>query len=551
MRRSVAVLVAGLFLGGLAIQPALAQQIKPVGPGSVDLTTKTGIDFKFGISLDFQPMSVHNLDFNKKTNFKTITEFAAIGEEDSIIGFEHRLFFTATKDRVSLYSAIELDGTLDERSIDANNPNIERLNLSLLVPEVGTTFSVGADVYALDPIGGLVYIDDDPGIWFKGGVGPWSWQAGWHKRTECGGDAGDSNLRFPCRAQGIFDKREDDTNIFTAKIGYDFQHPAGRFHLEPFFLAYLRDTPNSGTGLTRLNLVGPGGVTRPATDPLQASIADIVPSQTSYYLGIQGTGNIGWLRPSVEFVYLTGDISGLIDRKTGKLPFGFESFDISSWAWYARLDFDWSKEPWWPLRGIIPFVSAEMLRGDSNPSDDTLHGFVSPSTPNALRAGDFPLLRKTVLGLGSPILGDGTADFGFAVDGRGTGPTIGNILEGQTFGGSSLFNNRFGKGDNPGYVKISGGLQGSWDKQWELHLIGNYLRFHKTEPIEAEFKSLNIGSVDRSIGGGIDVVVVYKPQPQYKIQPFISVFFPGSGAKRIAGGDDTAIIGGVDFFAMF
>lgn len=549
MRRSVAVLVAGLLLGGLAIQPALAQ-IKPVGPGTVDLTTKTGIDFKFGISLDFQPMSVKNLDFNDKTNFRTITEFGVIGEEDSIIGFENRLFFTATMGRVSLYTAIELDGTLDERAIDHNNPNIERINLSLLVPEVGTTFTVGADIYALDPIGGLVYIDDDPGIWFKGGAGPWSWQAGWHKRTEFGGAAGDSGARFPARVSA-FEDREDDTNNFSAKVGYDFKHPAGGFHIEPFFLAYLRDTPNSGTGLTRLNLVGPGGVPRPAGDPLQASIADIVPSQTSYYLGIQAAGNVGWLRPSFEFAYLTGDISGLIDQKTGKLPFGFESFDISSWAWFARLDFDWSKEPWWPLRGIIPFVSAEMLRGDSDPSDSDLHGFVSPSSPNALRRGDFPFLRKTVLGLGSPILGDGTADFGFAVDGRGTGPTIGNILEGQTFGGNALFNNRFGKGDNPGYVKISGGLQGSWNPQWELHLAGNYLRFHKTEPIEAEFRSLNIGSVDNEIGGGIDVVLVYKPQPQFQIRPFFSIFFPGSGTEKIAGGDDNAILGGVQFFGMF
>lgn len=550
MKRFAPLLVAALLVGWLG-PPALAQKIKPAGPGTVDFTTKTGIDFKFGISLDFQPMTIKDLDFNDRTNFKTITEFGALGEEDSIIGFENRLFFTATKDRVSLYTAIELDGTLDERAIDTNNPNIERINLSLLMPELSTTFTVGADIYALDPIGGLVYIDDDPGIWFRGGAGPWTWQAGWHKRIECGGDAGDSTQRFPCRAQDIFDDREDDNNIFSAKIGYDFTHPAGKFHLEPFAAAYLRDAPQTGTGLTRLNLVGPGGAPRPAGDPLQASIAGIVPTQSTYYVGLQGTGNVGWLRPSFEFVYFTGDISGLINRTTGAKPFGFESFDINSFAWYVRLDFDWSKEPWWPLRGIIPFVSAEWLQGDDDPFDDELEGFVSPSSPNGLRRGDFPFLRKTVMGLGSPPLGDGTADFGFAVDGRGIGPTIGNILEGQTFGGTALFNNRFGKGDNPGYLKVSAGLQGSWNPQWELHLQGSHLRFNETEPIEAEFRSLNIGSVDEDIGFGIDVVVAYKPQPQYQFRPFFSIFFPGSGAEKIAGGDDNALVAGVNFFAMF
>lgn len=192
---------------------------------------------------------------------------------------------------------------------------------------------------------------------------------------------------------------------------------------------------------------------------------------------------------------------------TGTLPFGHESFDINSFASYLRLDFDWSKERWWPLRGVIPFVQAEFLSGDDDPFDDTLEGFVSPSSPNALRPGDLPLLRKTALGLGSPILGDGTADFGFAVDGRGIGPTLGNIFEGATFNSALTFNNRFGKGDNPGHLMLSGGLQGSWNPKWDFHLIGRWLRFHRTEPIEAEFQSLGIGSVPSEIGGGIDALV--------------------------------------------
>jgi len=548
MRRAVAVLAASLLLGGLAVTPVLAQ-IKPVGPGTVEFTTKDDINFRFGISLDWQPMTLRDLDFNKKTNFRTITEFGALGEENSVIGFENRLFFTATKGRVSLYTQIELDGVMDERAIDHNNPNIERINLSLLMPEWNTTFTVGADIYGVDFIGGLVYIDDDPGIWFKGGAGPWSWQAGWHKRLDFGGSAGDSGARFPARV-GPFEDREDDTDILTGKIGYTVKHAAGSFTFSPFVLAYLRNSPNTGAELNRLNGLGPGGVPRPA-DPLQASIANVVPSQTSYYLGFETTGNIGWLRPSFEFVYLSGDISGLRDRTTGRLPFGFDSFDISSWAAYLRLDLDLSKQPGWPLGGVIPFVSVEYLSGDDDPFDKDLKGFVSPSSPNGLRRGDFPFLRKTVMSLGSPPLGDGTADFGFAVDGRGLGPTIGNINEGATFASAATFNNRFGKGDNPGYTKVMGGLQGSLNPKWELHLAGSWFRFNETEPIEAEFRSLNIGSVSKSIGAGFDVVVSYKPQPQYKVSPFFSVFFPGSGAEKIAGADDTAIVAGVNFFAMF
>lgn len=75
--------------------------------------------------------------------------------------------------------------------------------------------------------------------------------------------------------------------------------------MEPFGIYYLRNTPHSGTFQTRLGTVGPGASTRPA-DPLQASLANIQPNQNTGYLGIQGTGNIGWLRPSAEFVYFVG-----------------------------------------------------------------------------------------------------------------------------------------------------------------------------------------------------------------------------------------------------
>jgi hypothetical protein len=549
----------------LTAGPALAQQIKPVGPGSVTFTTPDGTEFRFGVTLDWQPMFIKDLDFNKKTNFLTITEFGTLGENDSVIGFENRLFFTATKGRVSLYTAVELDGSIDERVADTNFPNIERVNLSLLLPEVASTFTVGWDIFAVDQIGGLVYIDDDPGAWLKGGAGPLSWQVGWHKRLEFGGSAGTGGqgVSVPSRV-GRFEKREDDTNIFSAKVGYNFAYPGGRFLVEPFVLSYLRTSPMSGGEQNRLGCVGPDGATRVGHtisaagacttgpgDPLQASLANIQPHQETWYLGIQGAGNIGLLRPSAEFVYLVGDISGLRDRTTGARPFGHSSFDINSLAAFLRFDLDVSKQPRWPLRGIIPFVSAEFLRGDDNPEDDELRGFVSPSSPNGLRPGDFPFIRKTVLGLGSPILGDGTADFGFAVDGRGIGPTIGNINEGATFNSAATFNNRFGKGDNPGYVKLAAGLQGAFNPQWEAHLQGSWLRFHRTEPIEAEFRSFGIGKVSSEIGGGIDAMVVYKAAPQFHIRPFFSIFFPGSGTKKISGGDDNAVLAGINFFGAF
>lgn len=559
MNRSAGVLFAVLLAAGLVAVPALAQetkpggapQIKPVGPGTLGFTTPDGTEFRFGTSLDFQPMALRDLNFNRKLNFRAINEFGALGEEDAVIGFENRLFFTATKGLVSLYTAIELDGVADERSVDANNPNIERVNLSLLVPPLNTTFTLGWDIYAVDQIGGLVYIDDDPGIWFKGGAGPWSWQAGWHKRQSFGGGAGDSNARFPSRVSA-FERRDDDTNIFSAKVGYDFTHPFGRGRLEPFAIYYLRNTPMSGPEQTRLGTVGPEGATRPANDPLQANISNIQPSQETWYVGLQGTGSVGWLRPSFEVVGLLGHIQGLRDRATGARPFGRSSFNIRSLAAYGRLDFDWSKQSWWPLRGIIPFAAAEFLQGDGDPSDKTLKGFVSPSAPTGLRAGDFPLYRKTFLGLGaSPLFGNGSADFGFEVTGRGTGPTIGNIFEGGTFASAATFNNRFGKGDNPGYIKLSTGLQGSWNPQWDFHLVGSFLRFHKTDSVEAEFRSFNPGAISSELGGELSTMVVYKPAPRYQVRPFFSVFIPGAGAQKLAGDNKPGIVSGVDFFASF
>ncbi len=601
MKRKITGVIAGSLLVMLFAAPALAQKIRPVGPGTIHLQTPDGATFTFGASIDFQPMTLRDLNFNRNLNFRGITEFGALGQENDVIGFENRLFFTASKGRLSLYTAIELDGTLDEREADANTPDIERLNISLLVPEVNTTFTVGFDVYAVDPIGGLVYIDDDPGVWFKGGAGPWSWQVGWHKRLSFGGAAGDSGGgKLGAEAGGRFEdkfglsrgggtgfvpfsnRRASDTDIFDAKVGYDLTHPFGRLHLEPFAIFYLRNSPMTGTETNRLGCVGPGGIPRPGAvtvvpgngqtctgafvpgvDPLQASInkARIQPSQETWYAGLQAAGNIGWLRPSWEAVGLFGHIKGLRDRVNGSLPFGHKAFDILSMATYLRLDFDWSRERWWPLRAVIPFVSAEFLKGDPNPGSGTLQGFVSPSTPNALRPGDFPFLRKTVLGLGgSPLFGNGTSDFGFAVDGRGIGPTIGNITEGFTFGSAALFNNRFGKGDNPGYLKLSTGLQGSWNPQWDFHLVGNFLRFHETAPVEAEFRSFGGPTsvvdprpfkISSELGGEINAMVVYKPAPEYQIRPFFSIFIPGAGAQALAGGSEPAIVSGVNFFAIF
>jgi len=532
-----------------------AQQIEPVGPGSVNITTEDGFKFRAGLSLDFQPTFTSNLDFNEDTNFRTITEFGAIGEDSDtgFLGTEDRLFFSIAKGRVSLYSALELDGVLDERSIDNNNPNIERINLALDLPEVSSSFHVGADIYVLDGIGGLTYIDDDPGIWFKGGTGNLSWQLAVHKRIEAGGAAGDSAGRFASRA-GVDEDRDDDTTFFSGKVGVDH----GPFHFEPFFLVQKRDTPNFGTGLNRLQPTGPGGAMRGA-DPLQADITEsgaggangIPPNQLSAFLGIGGTADFGVLKPRGEFVYHKGEVSGLTND-LGQRPFGFDEFDIQSWAAYFRLDFDVSTKSWWPLNGAIPFVEAQWNSGDDDPFDDDLEGFVSPSNPSALRPTELMFLRKTIAGLGMPVVGDGDADFGgMEVTGRGIGPTIGNILEGATFGGSALFNNRFGKGDNPGFIAVKAGVQGAYNERLTLGLRGTYFRFDDTEPIEAEFRSFGLTDVDEEIGFGFDALAIYKITPQMQLRPFVSVLFPGDGAEQLAGDDQAAVIGGLGFFSAF
>ncbi|MBI4952907.1 MAG: hypothetical protein HY908_12810, partial [Myxococcales bacterium] len=45
--------------------------------------------------------------------------------------------------------------------------------------------------------------------------------------------------------------------------------------------------------------------------------------------------------------------------------------------------------------------------------------------------------------------------------------------------------------------------------------------------------------------------VVYKPAPNYQFRPFFSIFFPGAGAQKLAGDNEPAIVGGVNFFAIF
>jgi hypothetical protein len=296
-----------------------------------------------------------------------------------------------------------------------------------------------------------------------------------------------------------------------------------------------------------------------------------------YFPGLVLTGKFGPLGFTAEGAGQLGTIDNL-----NPATFGFSSMDFASWAVFGELTLDLTDKG----IGITPFVNVDYRSGDSDPYDDTLEGYVAISDlTSALRKDGFKF--QSLTSMGTPLLGaGGEAAWGFNTSGRGTGPTIGTIIDDITLSSGVFFNNRFGKADNPGLLKITGGFLGKITPQVDMKAAVSYLRFDTTEPIQAEAAAnqlsrgitpascaaqSNVGgarspraqctantiNVSNDMGVEINFNIGWSPVPAFRIQPFASVFIPMDGAKDISnaflGSSDTrtGYLAGVEFRAQF
>ncbi len=578
MRRlPIALLAVMLALSWVPLRAAQAASI---------IKTEDGLEFKFGLVEKVQFYTLNGADFTdnvpacggKQCNFRSfVSPDTNIGDSQLNIFNFTNLLFDLSKGPVSIHINLENEARIDENVADINHLNLERAALTYKTPGFGD-LTVGFDVHLFDPEGGLVYQDEDPGIWLVGSQGMFSWNFGYHKRLSRNGGKPLGNLIGGItfndgRARSI----DVDTVILEGRVGLNF---GPILSVSPFFLANIRHTRQGGD----LFACPTDGATVPvgAPNPNCASIPGVSGGRSEiYYPGVVVTSKLGPLNLTVEGVGQFGEIRELGASQVAL--YGKSKLDIESFAVFAEVALDLTAQG----LGLTPYINLDYRRGDDSPLDGSLGGYVAISDlSQALRKDGFRL--QSIQSLGAVTLGNGGEDgWGFNTGGRGVGPTIGSILEGLS--SSSTFNSRFGKADNPGLLKISGGILGKVNSQWDLHAGVSYIRFDTVEPIlveaalnrDARLPGLtpaackvaptggpansgaraqclaNTLSVSEDAGIEFNFNVGFSPVPAFRVQPFVSVFVPLDAADDISrlfldsGTTRTAYTAGVEFRAQF
>jgi hypothetical protein len=544
----------------------LAMSWLPLGAAEAASIIKTddGLEFSMGLAQKVVFFSLDGLDLTenvpacggKDCNFRSfISPDSSVGSNPVGIWNFTNLLFTLSKGPVSIHVNLEVEAAIDENVADLNHLTLERANLTWKTGVIGDLV-VGFDVHLFDPEGGLVYQDEDPGIWLIGSNGPLSWNIGYHKRLERNRGVPLGNVieniplggTFP---SGIGVKNTDvDSDILQARVGFNL----GAISISPFFLAHIKHTAlASGTNIAACPT---GNCFGPLTDGRER--AEI------YYPGLVVTAKLGPLSFTAEGAGQFGEIRELGPNFAAQYG-GKTELDIESFAVYGEFALDLTNQG----LGITPFVAVDWRRGDDKPLDDKLEGFVPISDLSAaLRKDGFK--GQSISSLGPGSLGAGGEDgWGFNTGGRGVGPTLGSVLQG--FGAdTNSFNSRWGKADNPGMMKATIGFLGKITPQVDMKAAASYFRFDTVESIKVEAcqnRNLRIGpgaclnagalKVNEDMGFEINANIGWSPVPAFRIQPFVSVFVPLDGVEDInnlfldSPRSRTAYLAGLEFRAQF
>ena len=214
-----------------------------------------------------------------------------------------------------------------------------------------------------------------------------------------------------------------------------------------------------------------------------------------FYYGIEGTGQIGIIKPSFEFIVADGEF---------RAP---STTDIKSYAGFAGVELAVSK-------ALNPYVAFRYAKGDDNSSDNEAEGFV----------GITDIARFTpLIGMDGNILGEamgnpyGNALYSYAPERR----TPGNL-----YGGIS----NLGSGNNPGQKLLALGAKGAISEPLSYKAQVFLIWFDKTGNIPVG-AGKTVSSVDKYAGTTFDLQVVYKFSNNFSTNFIYSTFVPGDGIK--------------------
>lgn len=389
------------------------------GPGTVVIKTEGDITATLGGQVRIIPTSERNWDFGISKfgdgRFKAHTNEGGVIRND-YIRTEDRLYFNFAKGDIwDVYMALEFDSSWAQQRVDRAQSTqgpfgdfgIERLNASVKLPSINSRFNAGWDVYGVDTETGLIYTDDDPGLYIKGGSGAFTWQAGFHKKIE--GDF----IPSPVPAGFDYLLKNRDRNIYTARANFK---PSADWEVG---LIYALD-----------DLKVRGGVVLPTTIP------DVKNSRVSAI----AKASLGPVRLLGQGVYSFGRAkqTGVVNVAS---PDG--AYDIRASAFAGDVAWDAHKSLQFSTP-VVPHFGFYYASGDKNPNDRKLGGYTAiVSIP---RFGQ-------IFGGENTILYDGNAVAGSTL--------YGNLPEfhgnqNVTLGVGGLTGT--GRGDNPGLLQIGGGV---------------------------------------------------------------------------------------------
>jgi len=191
------------------------------------------------------------------------------------------------------------------------------------------------------------------------------------------------------------------------------------------------------------------------------------------YIGFNGDGHIGWLNLSNSYYFAFGrdEFNPIAGKKT----------DIRAHMAAAELSMD---KDWLRFRGSVFFAS-----GDDDPTDDTAKGFDAILDDPNFAGGQFSYWNRQGIRLVSTEIG--------LVQPNSLLPSL---RSSKTEGQANFV--------NPGIFIYNAGVDAELTQTVKAIFNANYLRFHRTEPLEYV---LFQPGVRHEIGYDLSLGVIYRP----------------------------------------
>jgi hypothetical protein len=520
------------------------------GPGSVVIKTDGDITATFGGQVRVIPTYEQNWDFGIKDNtvfgrtnplggiFRAhLTEAGVVS--NAYIRSEDRLYFNFAKgDLWDVYMALEFDDVLSSRTVDRvrdtqgdfGSFGLERVNASINLPWISSRFHAGWDLYGVDiDTAILVYADDDPGFWLKGGVANLDWQFGYHKKDEANRRL--TGIRTATVVTSVGPPVVTATiPVSVTNTGYDNDRDiySARVNYTPFKdikigLLYTYDRLAIRFGFPTGDPCVPFA---PPTPPTPGSV-NPCPEVDSHHIGPVVIANIAGFKFTGQYVYQFGEA-----RKTGVVTNPATqngNYDIDAHAFLADLAYDLT--PWAGFR-LMPHIGVIWASGDDNPNDNKLGGYaanVSGQRFTPIFGGENTILADFNLVVGTNL-------YSFLPNLRGnqhSGLATGGLLSSD-------------RGDSPGLLLVGGGITVAPLKNAVYRTNAYYLRYSEkpcvnfgevpalSAPAACPNANPNSGIIgSREIGVGWDNEVMVFLDKNMVVKGQVSFLFPGDAVRDV------------------